>query len=67
MVTNNEEREIKHLQVTLPEAIAAEKATIEQRKCKEWFKPGLHMSRKDHKHMVANTFFKLSRYALVFT
>ena len=25
-------------------------------------KPGLYISRKDRKHMVANTFFKLSRY-----
>ena len=30
-------------------------------------KPGLHISRKDHKHMVANMFFKLSKYVLVFT
>ena len=30
------------------------------------FKPGLPISRKDRKHMVANTFFKLSRYTLVF-
>ena len=30
-------------------------------------KPGLHISRKNRKHMVVNTFFKLSRYALVFT
>ena len=28
---------------------------------------GLHISRKDHKHMFANRFFKLSTYALVFT
>ena len=30
-------------------------------------KPGLHISRKDRKHMVANIFFKLFRYVLVFT
>ena len=30
-------------------------------------KPGLHVSRKDRKHMVASTFFKLARYTLVFT
>ena len=30
-------------------------------------KPGFHKSHKDHKHMVANTFFKLFMYALVFT
>ena len=30
-------------------------------------KLGLHISRKDRKHMPANTFFKLSRYALVFS
>ena len=30
-------------------------------------KPGLHISRKDGKHMVANTFLKLFTYALVFT
>ena len=28
---------------------------------------GLHISRKDRNHMVANTFFKLFTYALVFT
>ena len=28
--------------------------------------PGLHISRKDCKHKVAKTLFKLSRYALVF-
>ena len=31
------------------------------------FKPGLHISRKNRKHKVENTSFKLSRYALVFT
>ena len=30
-------------------------------------KPGLHISRKDCKHMFAYRFFKLSTYALVFT
>ena len=30
-------------------------------------KPGLHLSRKNRKHKSANTFLKLSRYALVFT
>ena len=30
-------------------------------------KPGLHISRKDRKHMIANTFLNLSRYVLVFT
>ena len=30
-------------------------------------KPGLYISRKDRKHMVANMFFKLFRYVLVFT
>ena len=30
-------------------------------------KPGLHISRKDRKHMFANRCFKLSLYALVFT
>ena len=28
--------------------------------------PGLHISRKDRKHMVANTFSKLFMFALVF-
>ena len=32
----------------------------------KFLKPGLHVSCKDGKHMVANTFFKLFRYALVF-
>ena len=27
-------------------------------------KPGLHISRKDRKHLFANMFFKLSRYGL---
>ena len=31
------------------------------------FKPGLHISCKIRKHMFANTFFKLSSNALVFT
>ena len=35
--------------------------------CNMEVKPGLHISRKDRKHMVANTFFKLFTYALVFT
>ena len=30
-------------------------------------KPGLYISRKDRKHMVANMIFKLFRYVLVFT
>ena len=30
-------------------------------------KLGLHISRKDRKHMFANTFLNLSTYALVFT
>ena len=30
-------------------------------------KPGLYISCKDRKHMVANMFFKLFRYVLVFT
>ena len=30
-------------------------------------KPGLYISRKDRKDMVANMFFKLFRYVLVFT
>ena len=30
-------------------------------------KPGLHISRKDRKHMFANKFFTLSTSALVFT
>ena len=30
-------------------------------------KPGLHVSRKDRKHMFANRSFKLSTYALAFT
>ena len=30
-------------------------------------KPGLHINRKDRKHMLANTLFKLSMYALVST
>ena len=30
-------------------------------------KPGLHISRKDRKHIFANRSFKLSTYALVFT
>ena len=30
-------------------------------------KPDLHISRKDRKHIVANTFFKLFMYALVST
>ena len=30
-------------------------------------KPGLYISRKDRKHMVASMFFKLFRYVLVFT
>ena len=30
-------------------------------------KPGLHISCKGRKHMVANTFFKLFAYTLVFT
>ena len=30
-------------------------------------KPGLHISRKDRKHMPANTFLKLSSYTLVFS
>ena len=29
--------------------------------------PGLHVSRKDRKHMFANSSFKVSRYALIFT
>ena len=37
-LSDKEKREIKHLQVTLPEAIAIEKATTEQRNCKEWFR-----------------------------
>ena len=28
-------------------------------------KPGLHISRKDRKHIVANVYFKLYRYGLV--
>ena len=32
-----------------------------------FLKPGLPISCKDRKHMFANTFFKLSAYALVFT
>ena len=32
-----------------------------------FLKPGLPISCKDRKHMFANTFFKLSLYALVFT
>ena len=28
-------------------------------------KPGLHISRKDHKHIVTNMYFKLYRYGLV--
>ena len=31
----------------------------------EFFKPGLHRSRKDCKHMFTNTYFKLSSYGLV--
>ena len=31
------------------------------------FKPGLQISRKDHKHMFVNKFFKLSTDVLVFT
>ena len=38
ILSDKGEREIKHLQVTLPEAIAIEKATTEQRNCKEWFR-----------------------------
>ena len=30
-------------------------------------KPSLHISSKDRKHMVANMFFRISSYALVFT
>ena len=30
-----------------------------------FFKPGLHISRKDRKHWLENMFFKLSRYGLV--
>ena len=30
-------------------------------------KPSLYISRKDRKHMIANMFFKLFMYVLVFT
>ena len=33
--------------------------------CESALKPCLHISRKDRKHMFANTFFKLSKYGLV--
>ena len=33
----------------------------------EAHKPGLHINRKDRKHMFANTSFKLTTYFLVFT
>ena len=38
ILSDKEEREIKYLQVTLPETIAIEKATTEQCNCKEWFR-----------------------------
>ena len=40
ILSDKGERKIKHLQVTLPEAIAIEKVTTEQRNCKEWFRAG---------------------------